>query len=82
MSEKQKISFKTKNHYFNYENKIVSNGYGISLDKEFSEIITLLKQGDEFTLEHLLKHIPEDKKEKISELIWQLSYIGVLKISE
>lgn len=32
MSDKQKISFKTKNHYFNHENKIVSNGYGISLE--------------------------------------------------
>lgn len=77
----QKISFKIKNHYFNYEHKVISNGYGISLDKEFGEIITFLQQGDGILLEDILKGVSEDKKEKISEIIWKLSYIGVLKIN-
>ncbi|EPZ01112.1 cupin domain-containing protein, partial [Mannheimia haemolytica] len=38
ISENQKISFKTKNHYFGYENKIISNGYSISLDEEFGDV--------------------------------------------
>ncbi|HDL5740723.1 TPA: cupin-like domain-containing protein, partial [Mannheimia haemolytica] len=44
ISENQKISFKAKNHYFGYENKIISNGYGISLDEEFGDVIKFLKQ--------------------------------------
>lgn len=39
LSDNHKISFKTKNHYFDYTNKIISNGYGISIDDEFNEII-------------------------------------------
>lgn len=81
ISENQKISFKTKNHYFGYENKIISNGYGISLDEEFGDVIKSLKQGSEVSLNDILEKVSEDKREKISQLIWQLSYIGVLKLS-
>ncbi|EEY11791.1 hypothetical protein FOMAKNOH_02194 [Mannheimia haemolytica] len=81
ISENQKISFKAKNHYFGYENKIISNGYGISLDEEFGDVIKFLKQGQEVSLNDILEKISEDKRDKVSQLIWQLSYIGVLKLS-
>lgn len=77
----EKISFNTKNHYFNYEDKIISNGYGIMLDEQFSEILNMLKHGEEKTLNDILGKVSEDRIEKISQLIWQLAYIGVLKIS-
>ncbi|RGE48812.1 hypothetical protein MHD_02375 [Mannheimia granulomatis] len=81
ISENQKISFKAKNHYFGYENKIISNGYGISLDEEFGDVIKFLKQGQEVLLNDILEKVSEDKRDKVSQLIWQLSYIGVLKLS-
>ncbi|HDL6000862.1 TPA: cupin, partial [Mannheimia haemolytica] len=68
-------------HYFGYENKIISNGYGISLDEEFGDVIKFLKQGQEVSLNDILEKISEDKRDKVSQLIWQLSYIGVLKLS-
>ncbi|SUT94915.1 cupin domain-containing protein [Actinobacillus lignieresii] len=76
----QRISLNIKNHYFNYGNKIISNGYAISIDEEFSKIIQLLKQGNEVTLGNILNNVSKDKREKLSELIWKLSYIGILKL--
>ncbi|HDL5671797.1 TPA: cupin, partial [Mannheimia haemolytica] len=58
-----------------------SNGYGISLDEEFGNVIKFLKQGQEVSLNDILEKISEDKRDKVSQLIWQLSYIGVLKLS-
>ncbi|HDL5877728.1 TPA: cupin, partial [Mannheimia haemolytica] len=60
---------------------IISNGYGISLDEEFGNVIKFLKQGQEVSLNDILEKISEDKRDKVSQLIWQLSYIGVLKLS-
>ncbi|HDL4245496.1 TPA: cupin, partial [Mannheimia haemolytica] len=59
----------------------ISNGYGISLDEEFGNVIKFLKQGQEVSLNDILEKISEDKRDKVSQLIWQLSYIGVLKLS-
>ncbi|AWW34414.1 hypothetical protein CT138_05935 [Mannheimia varigena] len=69
--DKQKISFNTKNYYFNYENKIISNGYGISIDEEFSDIFQILKQGQDIPLNELLEKVANDRKEKVSNLVWQ-----------
>ncbi|HDL3144431.1 TPA: cupin, partial [Mannheimia haemolytica] len=54
---------------------------GISLDEEFGNVIKFLKQGQEVSLNDILEKISEDKRDKVSQLIWQLSYIGVLKLS-
>ncbi|SUT99836.1 Cupin superfamily protein [Actinobacillus lignieresii] len=79
--DNQRISLNIKNHYFNYGNKIISNGYAISIDEEFSKIIQFLKQGNEVTVGNILNNVSKDKREKLSELIWKLAYIGVLKLT-
>ncbi|STO63643.1 Cupin superfamily protein [Haemophilus parahaemolyticus] len=79
--EKQKISFDINNHYFNHNNKIISNGYGIVLDDDFKKVVSFLREKDEVTLEDILNLVDIDKKESISNLIWQLSYIGVLRLT-
>lgn len=80
LDSKHKISLNTKNHYFNYENKIISNGYSIKLDKEFINVIGFIKDGGEVYLDDILKLVEKSEIENLKQLIWQLSYIGVLKV--
>lgn len=61
-------------------NKVISNGYKISIEGKFKEILDCLYFSDLKSLEDLLLLAKENDRRDIKDLIWKLSFLGVLKI--
>ncbi|WP_252188156.1 cupin domain-containing protein [Actinobacillus pleuropneumoniae] len=76
----EKISFPIKNDYYMKSNKVISNGYKISIEGKFKEILDCLYFSDLKSLEDLLLLAKENDRRDIKDLIWKLSFLGVLKI--
>lgn len=77
----EEVSFVNKNYYHNIGDKLVSNGYRISVDESFKKIISILENGEPLKMDTFLSQFPSENIENISKLIWDLSYIGVIKIN-
>ncbi|WP_419843945.1 cupin domain-containing protein [Actinobacillus pleuropneumoniae] len=77
----EEVSFVNKNYYHNIGDKLVSNGYRISVDESFKKIISILENGEPLKMDTFLSQFPSENIENISKLIWDLSYIGVIKVN-
>ncbi|WP_159991644.1 cupin domain-containing protein [Pelistega ratti] len=81
LSEDTKIGFISKNHWHDKYQKIIANGYGIAIDEKFKPILEHLQQPSSIALPDLLNSIEnEEDKQSILDLLWSLSYLGILKI--
>ncbi|MFU2059509.1 cupin domain-containing protein [Avibacterium volantium] len=75
------LSFPIKNDNLTHSNKIISNGYGITIDDDFKKVILSLLENDKLSVNEISSLFYQGKEEKLNELLWNLSYLGILKLN-